>query len=170
MTTTRGRPRLSLDEKRKKGTVHPGREKAYHEGTVKVVLLETLPAAPERLGDAGREHWETAVRELDKNKMLAACDLFLLEALCIEWEAYLDHRQLQKQFKSYYAITGDDGKPRSWQPHPVHYNGTNHLREYMRLCREFGFSPAARAKLGISAQEKTISKAASLLKSLGRGV
>lgn len=133
-----------------------------------VVAMDVMPAAPDRLGDIGRDHWEVRVRELHKSKALAACDLGLLEALCIEWEEYLKHRELQRDLKSYYAIKGEDGKPRSWQPHPVHYNGTNHLREYTRLCQEFGFSPASRARIGLAAQDKPGTKAASLIKNLGK--
>lgn len=164
-----GQPRKSLAEKQKTGSIHSTREKGYAAAEVKIVHLPGVPLpeappAPEGLGPEGRQHWDVVARELGKLRVLSAVDLFNLRALCIEWECYLEHRQEQKTHKSYYAVKGDDGKTKSWQPHPAHYNGTNHLREYTRLCQQFGLNPAARASIGINAQEQTTSRAAALLK------
>lgn len=159
-----GRPRTTAAEKRKKGSLNRTREKAREAAEMKVVKINEYPTPPAGLGPEGKAHWEVVVRELTDLRLLSKIDLFNLRALCIEWECYIEHRAEQRKVKSYYGIKGDDGKVKSWQPRPVHYNGTNHLREYLRLCNEFGLSPAARARIGISAQETVKSKAASLLK------
>lgn len=124
------------------------------------------PPAPDDLGMEGKKHWEVVVRELTKIRLLTPVDLFALRAMCVEWECYLMHRaeQMADGKKSYYAVKDQDGKVKSWQPHPVHYNGTNHLREYMKLAAEFGLTPAARAQIGIGATEMPKTKAAELLK------
>lgn len=129
-----------------------------------MVPLHDYPAPPDDLGDEGKKHWEVVVRILQDLRVITPLDLFNLRALCIEWECYLKLRKEQIDHASYYAVKDDAGKVRSWQPHPVHYNGTNHLREYTRLCNEFGLTPAARARIGVTAQETATSKAASLLK------
>lgn len=159
-----GRKRISKKEKDKTGSLHTSREKKRAAAEMKVVPLAEYPPPPDDLGDEGKKHWEVVVRELTKLRVLASVDLFNLRALCIEWELYLAHRKEQAGQSSYYAVKGDDGKVKSWQPHPVHYNGTNHLREYTRLCRSFGLNPEARATIGVNAQEHTTSRAAALLK------
>lgn len=164
MTATRkGRPRLNKGEKAKKGTANQTREKQYEDGTMKVVPLAEYPKAPNVLGKEGKRVWDILAKELKDQKLISVIDLLALTALCIEWELYIEHRIAQKDIKSYYELKGKDGA-KSYQPHPVHYNGTNHLREFIRLCNEFGLSPASRARIGLSNQEHTRSKAADLLK------
>lgn len=159
-----GRPRKATEEKVKTGSLNKTREKSYAVAEMKVVPLAEYPPPPDDLGEEGKRHWEVVVRELTKLRVIAAVDLFNLRALCIEWELYLAHRKEQAGQSSYYAVKGDDGKVKSWQPHPVHYNGTNHLREYTRICNAFGLTPASRATIGVNAQEQTTSRAAALLK------
>jgi len=159
-----GRPRLSVSEKTKKGSANPHREKKYKEKEMKVVALAEYPTPPADLGEEGKKHWDIVVRILQDMRVITPLDFFNLRALCIEWECYLDHRkkQIASVDGSYYKVSGKNGD--SFQPHPIHYNGTNHLNNYIRLCNEFGLSPASRARIGITAQENTKTKAASLLK------
>ena len=159
----KGRPKTTQKQKIKTGSLNVTREKEKGEG-LKIVPLEEYPMAPDDLGFEGKNHWDVVVRELTKLRVLSSVDLFTLRALCIEWQCYLNHRQQQmdENIGSYYVIKGKNGD--TIQPHPIHYNGTNHLREYTRLCREFGLTPASRAQIGINANETSTSKAASLLK------
>lgn len=161
--TAKGRPRKSVAEKAKAGTLNSTREKR-RAPEMKVLPISEFPKPPDGLGEEGKNHWDIVVRELTKVRALSVVDLFNLRALCIEWECYLQHRkeQMESGIGSYYKIEGKNGA--SYQPHPLHYNGTNHLREYSRLCNEFGLNPASRARIGINAQENQTSKAASLLK------
>jgi P27 family predicted phage terminase small subunit len=161
--TAKGRPRKSVAEKAKSGTLNQTRENR-RAPEMKVVPISEFPKAPDDLGDDGKMHWDIVVRELTKIRVLSSVDLFNLRALCIEWECYLWHRreQMKSGVGSYYKLAGKNGD--SFQPHPLHYNGTNHLREYSRLCNEFGLNPASRARIGVNAQENATSKAASLLK------
>ena len=131
---------------------------------MKVVPLAEYPPAPGGLNDDGKHHWDVVVRELTKMRVLSVLDLCNLQAMCIEWQCYLAHRreQMVEGVGSYYTIVGQNGT--THQPHPLHYNGTNHLREYLRISNSFGLSPAARATIGVTTQETATSKAASLLK------
>ena len=142
------------------------REKGYASETMKVVPIAEHPPAPADLNDDGKYQWDIVVRELTKMRVLSVLDLCNLHAMCIEWQCYLAHRreQMETGKSSYYAIKDDAGKVRSWQPHPVHFNGTAHLREYTRIANAFGLTPAARATIGVTTQETSTSKAASLLK------
>lgn len=161
-----GRPRKKAAEKEKTGSLNKTREKGYAETEMKVIPMAEFPPAPGDLNEDGRHHWDIVVRELTKMRVLSVLDLCNLQAMCIEWQCYLAHRreQMEPGKTSYYAIKGDDGKVRSWQPHPVHFNGTAHLREYTRIANAFGLTPAARATIGVTTQESTSSKAAALLK------
>lgn len=161
-----GRPRLSKDEKIKHGTLRTSREKAYDRAEMKVSPLAEYPPAPGGLSEDGERLWNAVVRELMDLEVLSSLDLFLLQALCIEWEAYLQHRREQLEIKSWYWQAGADGKSRTALPHPVHYNGTNHLKLVLKICNEFGLSPAARVRIGITVHEKKLSPAAIKLKSL----
>lgn len=158
-----GRPRKTTAEKNKLGTLNSTVEKKRAK-EMTVVPLPDYPLPPDDLGDEGKKHWEVVVRILQDMRVITPLDLFNLRALCIEWECYLSHRKKQneEEIGSYYIVDGKNGP--TYQPHPVHYNGTNHLREYTRLCNEFGLTPAARARIGVTAQENSVSKAASLLK------
>jgi phage terminase small subunit len=54
---------------------------------------------------------------------------------------------------------------KSWQPHPAHYIGNNHLENFMKWVTQFGFTPAARMKLAIQTpQPKEQTQVARLLK------
>jgi len=160
----KGQPRKSKAEKAKTGSINSTREKEYAQPGMTIIPLEKYPEAPAGLGDEGKFLWDVVVRELKDQRVISAIDLFNLRAMCIEWEAYLKLRAEQANGSSYYEIKGEDGKAKSFQPHPLHYNATNHLREFNRIANDFGLSPASRLRMGINTQDSTKSKAASLLK------
>jgi len=159
-----GRPRTTKAEKLQKGSVNTTREKARAKADMKVFKINEYPPAPQDLGAEGKAHWDVIVRELTDLRALSKMDLFNLRALCIEWECYIMHRQRQMEegIGSYFEVETKTGV--QVLPHPVHYNGTNHLREYMKICNEFGLSPASRARIGLASAEPNKSKAAELLK------
>lgn len=160
----KGQPRKKSADKEKTGSLNTTREREYANREMKVVVMEEMPPAPDSLGEVGLKHWERSVRELHKNGILAACDLGLLEALCLEWELYIETTLLLKKHKGHYSIPGPDGKPRTWAQHPVQYNRADHLAKYLSLCNAFGFSPDARARIGVAAKDTATSKAAAMLK------
>lgn len=159
-----GRPRKKAADKAKTGSLNVTREKGYAKQEMKAVPLPEYPAAPADLNDDGKWLWDMAAKELKDLKVLSLLDLANLRAMCIEWQCYLKHRREQMEHSSFYAIKDDAGKVKSWQPHPVHFNGSAHLREFNRIANDFGLSPAARARMGVAAQDTAISKAAALLK------
>ena len=160
----KGQPRKNAAEKAKTGSLNTTREKAYAKQEMKALPLPEYPAAPPDLNDDGKWLWDMAAKELKDLKVLSLLDLANLRAMCIEWQCYLKHRrqQMDDSIGSYYKIEGKAGTV--YQPHPVHYNATNHLREFTRIANDFGLSPAARARMGVAAQDTSTSKAASLLK------
>lgn len=162
-----GRPRKTLAEKEKTGSANSTREKALQRTELKVVKLNEMPPPPDDLNEEGRRVWATMVSELFDAKVLATIDLFAVRAACIEWQCYVAHRAMQAETGSYYALFDENGGVRAYQPHPVHYNGTNHLKEFVRLANEFGLTPAARARIGVSIQDNAKTRAAELLKKLG---
>lgn len=96
---------------------------------------------------------------LDRLKILHKTDLGLLAMLCREWENYIDAEQTAKEVNRYYETEkGYIGI------HPLHTISQQHLKAYIQLCNEFGFSPASRSRISMPADEKIVSKAALLLK------
>lgn len=162
-----GRPRIPTALKEKKGTLQNTRERRTMTLT-KVVQLEPLPEAPEWLGEEGKRQWRMLTEHIDRMGIAAKVDALALASACHEWERYVAMRRETADNVPYYAIKGDDGEVKSWQPHPAHYIGNDHLKNFMSIAAQFGFTPAARMKLAIQTPApKEESKVARLLKKTG---
>lgn len=129
-------------------------------------MIDAIPDPPVYLGETGRTEWVRLVDQLDRMKMLAKTDFSALGAACLEWQLYLKTRAYQDDNEPYYATKNDEGQVTSWQAHPAYYIGSGHLKNYLELCREFGFTPASRSKLNIQKEEKPQSRASGLLKAI----
>lgn len=160
----RGRPRIADAEKAKKGTLQKCR---IRDSTIQNSMIEKLPDPPDFLDEIGRKEWATKVSLLDKMKILHGTDLGMLAMLCKEFSNYVKAEKEASDKARYYALKDESGKVRYWGVHPLHSIAQQHLKSYIQLCNEFGFSPASRSKLSISTDsEKPVSKAGLLLKSL----
>jgi P27 family predicted phage terminase small subunit len=152
-----GRPRIADAEKAKRGTLQKCR---IRDTAIKDSMLDGLPEPPEFLNEIGAKEWREKVSILDKMKMLHATDLGMLAALCKEFQNYVSAEMDTRDKPRYYALKDDGGKVRYWGVHPVHSIAQQHLKAYIQLCNEFGFSPASRSSIGIKAEPK---KEASIL-------
>lgn len=144
-----GRPRIPTALKEKKGTKQNTRERRPLTLS-KVVQLEALPEAPEWLGEEGKRQWRVLTEQIDRMGIAAKVDTLALASACHEWERYVAMRRETAAHSPYYAIKGDDGEVKSWQPHPAHYIGNDHLKNFMAIAAQFGFTPSARMKLAIA--------------------
>lgn len=154
-----GRPRLADAEKAKKGTLQKCRATNKPAAAPPALTIQGPPPPPEWLGEFGRKEWLEKTDMLDRLKILHKTDLGLLAMLCREWENYIDAEKKAKEVNRYYETEkGYIGI------HPLHTIAQQHLKAYIQLCNEFGFSPASRSRISMPADEKIVSKAALLLK------
>lgn len=156
-----GRPKLSRAEKEKKGTLEKSREKQI---AVVVPKIESLPDAPEWLGQHGKKEWAEKTDMLDRMSMLHKTDLGVLAMLCHEFENYVKAEADAAKIGRYYSVEDENGQVKYWGIHPAHTQAQQHLKAYIQLCNEFGFSPAARSRISMPTSEKIVSRAAGLLK------
>lgn len=156
-----GRKPLSDAEKTKKGTIRKDR---INEGAPKAIKVEMIPAAPDWLGVDGAEHWARQVEYLHRMGILAKTDLGALSMLCKEWQNYVNAEKQMDQNARYYNVKDESGVVKYWGVHPAHTIAQQHLKAYISICGEFGFTPAARSRISLPSNENTKSKAAGLLK------
>jgi P27 family predicted phage terminase small subunit len=160
----RGRPTIPDAVKAKSGTLRSHR---VNKNAPVAPAIEKVPEPPDYLEGAGITEWKRIVDQLDRMKLLAVTDFSVLGALCMEWQLYLDHRIMQQKHKSFYMKKDANGQ-NVFMPHPVHYNGSAHLKLYLEMCREFGLTPAARSKISVPQNNnQSTSPMAGLLKKTG---
>lgn len=150
-------------EKAKKGTLQKCRT-AKPSQILPGINISAPPTPPEWLGDYGRQEWIDKVDMLDRMKMLHKTDMGLLAMLCKEWQNYVEAETSLDKHSRYYSVKGEGESVKYWGIHPGHTISQQHLKAYITLCNEFGFSPASRSRISMPTDEKIVSKAALLLK------
>jgi P27 family predicted phage terminase small subunit len=158
----KGRPRKADSIKKQQGTLKSNRVNK----NAPAFGIEPVPDPPAYLTKWGIAEWNRLADQLHRQGLLQKTDWSMLGAACLEWQCYVQHREEQQDVGSYYKIPGKFGD--SVQPHPLHYNGNNHLKNYVAICREFGFTPAARSKISVPQDlNKKQSPISSVLKKTG---
>lgn len=158
-----GRPRIADAEKAKKGTLQKCRITKISPPPASV-SISAPPPPPEWLGENGQQEWIDKTDLLDRLKILHRTDLGLLAMLCKEWQNYVEAETMLDKHARYYNVKDDSGQVKYWGIHPAHTIAQQHLKAYIQLCNEFGFSPASRSRISMPVDEKIVSKAAALLK------
>lgn len=147
----RGRPPIADAEKALRGTLQKCR---IRDKPIQDSMLNELPPAPDFLGEIGQKEWNEKIVLLDRLRNLHATDLGMLAALCKEYENYVKAEKEANDKARFYALKDGDGKIKYWGVHPVHSIAQQHLKSYIQLCNEFGFSPASRSALNIKPEKK----------------
>lgn len=157
-----GRPRIAEAEKKKKGTLQKCR--TVKKSVITPPVINAPPPPPEWLGDHGKKEWTLKADLLDRMHMLHKTDLGMLATLCKEWENYVEAEVELSGTARYYTVRDEAGGVKYIGIHPAHTIAQQHLKSYITLCNEFGFSPASRSRISMPTDEKIVSKAAGLLK------
>ena len=145
--TGSGRPRKPNGQKKREGTYRPDRDN-------QLTLDATIPDPPPMLADEtvnevlahwrqrGLEHWDRLTGYLAESNLLTQVDGDALALLCL---AFVEYEEADKEV-SLYGMTVMSDKGGVYQ-HPAVGVRTNAWKKILRLCREFGMTPSARASL-----------------------
>lgn len=115
---------------------------------VAVLLSEAPPAPPELITKAATKFWERHIRQLCKLGIYTSLDREGLIAYCNAWADYIEAAENVKKFGSVSMnpATGFESVS-PW----VKVRAEAHTR-WMQLSREFGGTPAARARITIEVE------------------
>jgi P27 family predicted phage terminase small subunit len=106
-----------------------------------------MPKPPEYLNKFGKKEWLIVCQELYSKKMLFEVDLTLLGAYCNEIALYVEAEIYLKQHGRVQFFYNDDGTVKYSQSLPQVKIAKDALNAALKLSREFGFTPSARASI-----------------------
>lgn len=139
----RGRPKLSTEEKTKRGTLKKSREKLPPavELEPKFVVAEMEP--PKKLGTHATAVWRKTIPELKQNGLLAVIDVDILVAYCCEMGRYNYAIQvMEKRPPVFKSKSGHE------QVDPWFTVAQKSIDMALKIGQNFGITPAARTKVG----------------------
>lgn len=141
--------------KKQQGTFHTTKDKNFIDP---VNLIGNKPAYPKRLNEVGRHEWDVCWSFLLAHDMCDTADLSSLETYCYS-------RQIAVLYSE---IVEKDG-PVQCNPttgylsaHPLIQAADRAVKTAEQISKMFGFSPSARASLGVVKPKKQESKMAIL--------
>jgi P27 family predicted phage terminase small subunit len=152
-----GRPRISDEEKKRKGTFRKHRE---HD-PIKFTEIKRVPKAPDALNEIGKEVWKDVCSELIKLSILQVVDINMVLMLCIEMQHYhtcqddIRDNGLIQTFETKYGIVR--------KRNPAQEAANGHLKNVMMISSQFGLTPNSRMKLKLGKEEKKKNKAMELI-------
>lgn len=107
----------------------------------------SIPTAPKFLKGEALAEWDRITVLLAKVGCVAEQDRALLSAYCIEWARYVRANNQLRFVRSLLATTTRGTK----MAHPLIRVSDRALANMLRICQEFGLSPAARTQLNVEA-------------------
>ncbi|MBO9612535.1 MAG: phage terminase small subunit P27 family [Dyadobacter sp.] len=143
-----GRPRKPTAQKKLEGTARKDRANTNE---IMPSTIEHPPSAPKYLSAAAKKEWKMACTELIKMGILANTDLALLSAYCNEMGSYIEACDVIRKEGMIMTFERGDGGTYS-QQHPAVGIKNAALSNALKIANQFGFTPAARAR--IEAPEK----------------
>jgi len=144
----RGRPKLTAEEKTKRGTIKKSREKQIASVELEPTFLVSDLEPPKKLGTHATLVWRKTIPELKKNGLLAVIDVDLLVAYCCEMGRYNYSVQvMEKRPPVYKSKTGHE------QVDPWFTVAQKSIDMALKIGQNFGITPAARSKVGGAASK-----------------
>jgi P27 family predicted phage terminase small subunit len=162
---TRGRPRKPTEVKIAQGTNRPDRD-------MSIKMNEGIPDPPGYMSAQALIHWDRCVAACRKVRTLTEADGDALAMLCVsfeEWKAadiiVRDEGEICRvQHTSKKGVTSEGG---AYQ-HPAVGIRTNAWKKIVKMLREFGLTPSARAGMKMAAHEKEENPIAEALKAMSK--
>lgn len=104
---------------------------------------------PAILGRHGKKYWREVAPILIEYKLLTAGDLGAFTNLCVAWDLAME---ALATIKAEGLFRQDENNVT--RKHPAHQVWRDSLAQYLRLCGEFGLTPAARESLHLELEEE----------------
>jgi len=163
---TRGRPRKTTAEKKASGTYRPDRDNS-------IDVAEGVPDPPGYLSAVALTHWDRMVKACSHVRTLTPADGDALAMMCVafeEWRAADVIVRDEGEVCSSEKVVSDGDqkitvKGGSYQ-HPAVGIRTSAWKRIVKMLREFGLTPNARAGMKMAAHEKEANPIAEAFKAM----
>jgi P27 family predicted phage terminase small subunit len=126
-----------------------GGYRADRHGGSEVDLPAVVPEPPEFLKDIALDEWKKITSQLLKMKVVTQLDAAALAAYCIEHKKYFEANKKLDETKTMLVKSSKNTVTIS----PLVRISDRALANMLRICSEFGLTPAARASMRIMAKE-----------------
>ena len=143
----RGRPKIPTEIKKIQGTAD---KRWLVENEMKVVALEQIPDAPNGFDDETKEIWEIVCRELQRNNLLAGCDLDILNGYCVLLRQYFQATEKLKKEGTVILNRHGDKVANPW-----YYIQGQSLKQATQIGQLFGITPSARSRISANVAKPT---------------
>ena len=113
------------------------------------------PIAPKRpswLTGEGKKIWEKLAPELEKLGLLTSIDGEAFAAACQAWKDYVDCQKIIKKHGRTYTYKNQGGFENETERPEVKV-ANKALEQFRSFCREFGLTPASRAKIEVKTED-----------------
>ena len=117
---------------------------------MKVVALEQIPDAPNGFDDETKEIWEIVCRELQRNNLLAGCDLDILNGYCVLLRQYFQATEKLKKEGTVILNRHGDKVANPW-----YYIQGQSLKQATQIGQLFGITPSARSRISANVAKPT---------------
>jgi P27 family predicted phage terminase small subunit len=137
-----------------------GRYRADRHQGVEPEPPTAIPSPPKILKGEALAEWDRITRMLAEAHCIAELDRGPLVAYCLEWAKYIKANNRLRIIRSMLAESTKGTK----MPHPLLRISDRALANMLRICQEFGLTPAARSRLDIEAGSSTEDPLARLIR------
>lgn len=141
----KGRPKTPTVIKQLQGTDRADRD---NDSEMMPSTIDYIPSPPQLMSKAAKKEWKSVCQELINLNMLHGVDLFLLASYCIESSRYLEAIEELADVGAVNPIYREDGSV-YYQQSPWVSIANSALKNAQSLANQFGFTPAARAKIRV---------------------
>jgi P27 family predicted phage terminase small subunit len=107
------------------------------------------PAKPAYLGAYGSRMWDRMTKQLDKMGVLDAADQNSIMLWCLAYDDMRENREHIKNHGGTFKVVDQQGNE-IVREHPAAKGARDAWKAMRGMLSEFGFTPAARARLGSS--------------------
>ena len=115
------------------------------------------PVAPKRpawLTGEGKKVWDRLAPELERLGLLTSIDGEAFAAACQAWKDYVECQRVLKKHGRTYTYKNQGGFENETERPEVKV-ANKALEQFRTFCREFGLTPASRAKIDVKINEET---------------
>lgn len=139
----RGPKKLPAAIAKERGTYRPSRSRdVIADSRAITFIYKTIVSPPWHMSAMGKKVWRAQLSESSRLDLyISMLDLPLFEVWC---ETYVDVMSLRKmKIRPFVKVK------RVLKPNPLHKVLLEVEKHFAMLCREFGFDPSARVRLGL---------------------